>query len=446
MYSRHRRGVITSITAMILIIASVILGTGLVTFSTSIFKTGSQQQSIAIQNIEIWVNPADPRGVTWGAAGIKNNGDMIVPVDKIQVRDKSIPFTNWYVENNQSAVTTANFQAQYEVPSTDNTGMMKSDLSLSPNSQCGNVSTNIKIDFDGGTGPNPMLCLQQAAGPIELNPGQKMIVYFRIPNGVIDTIDMGSSATVGIFARTAGAPLQVSIGSTNQQSNSNSNILTTFVFLVRTGFPDEPSLISLYHKHARSTDIVVQFSNALLDSSVTSQISSEEATNYFSISDIQNNAAILRSDGYAWIVYDLESSYSPANEVADPVGSVQQAAQIAHANGLKLMITSDSVSMQNMPTIASYTDGYVLQEQNYINGNLTTFTHITQDRINQIKAGNPSEIIILQGSTTIDTTDQINAAYDLTKNMVNGITVFYNNDVNDIPKIAQVLTHIDGIS
>src|SRR6267143_2073113 len=64
------------------------------------------------------------------------------------------------------------------------------------------------IDEDGAGASLP-LCLTQQNGPITLNPGGSMIVYFKVPAGVFTGLDSGGVATVGIFAGKIGAPLQI---------------------------------------------------------------------------------------------------------------------------------------------------------------------------------------------------------------------------------------------
>ncbi|MBI3638864.1 MAG: hypothetical protein HY223_00950, partial [Thaumarchaeota archaeon] len=221
---------------------------------------------------------------------------------------------------------------------------------------------------------------------------------------------------------------------------------TMFWFIVRNGFPDMTNLTQLYQKHAKPSYLITQFTNSLLDSSVTTSISNMKSVTYFSLLDIQNNANILHTNGYKWIVYDLEPSFSPVNEISDPVNSVQQASQIAHSNGLGLAITQAQIPQSYFQGMATYSDAFVLQVQDRINGDPTIFLTGIKYNINLIRTANPNEIVILQGSTIKDTPSQINAAYDMTYKMIDGLTVFYNMTSTDIPKMAQVFTHVDGIS
>ena len=245
-----------------------------------------------------------------------------------------------------------------------------------------------------------------------------------------------------------------SLNSVGSSSASNTIFATTgtrtspsltLLFLVRNGFPDEQNLISLYQKHARSADIVAGFSNTLLDSNVTSQIPGQKAITYFSLANIQANAIKLHNLGYQWIVYDLEPGLSPANEVADPIASVQNASQYVHSTGLKLVMSPAGISSNNYSSMAKYSDGWILQVMDAIAGNPTTMSNTIHGNVAKIKSGNPNEIVVLQGSINKDTVDQMNNAWDLTKDVVNGMTVFYSTP-SQLPQMAQVFTHIDGIS
>ena len=209
-----RRAISVVLTTMIILVASVVLGTGVVIYGTSLFQTGAQQEAISTQSVAVWVNATEPTGMAWGAAGVRNSGDKLVSVDNIQIRGQSVPFTQWFVEKNQSAVTTENYQSQYKITIMNViTGLLSDSVALS--GACSGVSgTIIKIDFDGGsaTQTKPTLCLVQASGPTSLNPGQQLIVYFRMPSGLLTPVDSGSATGVSIYAGKTGAPISVTVG------------------------------------------------------------------------------------------------------------------------------------------------------------------------------------------------------------------------------------------
>jgi len=205
---------------MIILVASVVLATGVAVFGTSLFQTGAQQQSIAVQGAILWVDPTDDAGLAWGASGVRNNGDKLVSVDKIIVRGATVPFSNWYVDSTQSRVTTANYQSQFANNGTDPlTGIIYDNADQTPvggtTGDCTGITgyveaTTIEIDLDWD-GTKDILCLEQASGPTSLQPGQRMIVYFKVPDGVVTPVDSGAATAIGIFAGQAGSPVSVLI-------------------------------------------------------------------------------------------------------------------------------------------------------------------------------------------------------------------------------------------
>ena len=212
-------------TTLIILVASVVLGTGVVLFGTSLFQTAGQTQSIQTQGIKLWVN-ATAQGTTyygWGAAAIRNNGDVLASVNTIQIRGVSVPFTNWYVDSNQTEVGQgSNFQANFNYTKNDNNGNLygtvQSGGTLYPGiAYCVNTVkgvtpfNTIVMDTDG-SGLNTPLCLKQISAPVTLNPGAKMVVYYKLPTGIITPVDAGSAVTVNIFAGNVGGPATVTVG------------------------------------------------------------------------------------------------------------------------------------------------------------------------------------------------------------------------------------------
>ncbi|MGI0022101.1 MAG: hypothetical protein ACRD9Q_04485 [Nitrososphaeraceae archaeon] len=207
------KAISTVLTTMIILVASVVLGVGIVIYGTSLFKTGTQQEVIVIRGVTLWVNatnttatPPNIAGVAWGAAGVRNSGDKLVSVDTIILRGAFIPFTQWYYDKSQTRVTIETFQDRYQITTmnTFNGTLNNGPGPLDP-VDCPN-DWDIYIDFDG-TGGKPTICLTQASGPISLNPGERMMVYFRANAGLILPIDSGTSTNVSIFAGKTGAPL-----------------------------------------------------------------------------------------------------------------------------------------------------------------------------------------------------------------------------------------------
>jgi len=222
---RGRKAISVVMTTLIILVASVVLGTGVMLYSTSLSQTGSQSQSISSQGIKMWVPSNNTNGYAWGAAAIRNNGDVLVSVNTIQIRGVSVPFNQMYVDANFTHVA-ANFQAQYiSTGIAGSTGNMQSNAiafgqvatcptQLITNGLPNEITINEQASPDtlGNPYSTTMLCLKQASGPTALSPGAQMIVYFRIPDYVLTQVDAGSPVTANIFAGNVGGPATVTVG------------------------------------------------------------------------------------------------------------------------------------------------------------------------------------------------------------------------------------------
>jgi len=64
--STHKHKAISTIlTTIIILVASVVLGTGVVIYGTSLFQTGAQSESISTQGVKMWVNATSNQGIAW---------------------------------------------------------------------------------------------------------------------------------------------------------------------------------------------------------------------------------------------------------------------------------------------------------------------------------------------------------------------------------------------
>jgi len=207
----NRKAISVVLTTMIILVASVVLGTGVVIYGTSLFQTGAQQEEITIQGLKVWVHPTNSTGTAWGAVGVRNSGDKIISVDNILIRGASVPFTQWYVEKNQTAIDINNFQSQYQITAMDLVNNLLTNSTTSTPNAAG-CPGSILLDFDLIAGSKPALCLIQASGPTALNPGERGIIYFRAPTGLLTAVDSGSSINVSVFAGKTGAPTSVTVG------------------------------------------------------------------------------------------------------------------------------------------------------------------------------------------------------------------------------------------
>ena len=145
--------------------------------------------SFVIKQAKFWVNQTNANGLSWGALGIINNGTTTISINSIFVGNTSIPISNWYVDTNQTELTSANFWKSYIITSMDNNGNLKESGALSPNA-CAANSNKLRLDSDGA-GKNPALCLVKQSSPVSLTAGKKMIIYFKVSTGVITPSSVG---------------------------------------------------------------------------------------------------------------------------------------------------------------------------------------------------------------------------------------------------------------
>ena len=202
--SKRKRAISTVLTTVIILVSSVVLGTGVVLYGTSLFQGGTQSESITISGVKVWVHSSDNEGLAWGAAKIRNTGDKVVSLDKISIRGTDIPFSNWYADTTVNATT---FQLTL-----NHTGWSDADLpgGLYDDTNCA-TDTVIEIGLNAEKTDASSICANAANGPIGLTPGKSAVIYFKLLNGTIITLDSGHSTTIGIFAGKAGSPLSVVI-------------------------------------------------------------------------------------------------------------------------------------------------------------------------------------------------------------------------------------------
>src|ERR1700746_3603018 len=102
--TQRRKAISTVLTTLIILVASVVLGTGVVLYGTSLFQTGAQSSGIAVQGVHVWANSTSSPTYVWGAAEVRNSGDKILSVNTNSVRGTQIPFASWYYDNNPARV------------------------------------------------------------------------------------------------------------------------------------------------------------------------------------------------------------------------------------------------------------------------------------------------------------------------------------------------------
>ena len=202
-----KRAISTVLTTVIILVSSVVLGSGVVLYGTSLFQGGTQTEAITVSGVKMWVHGTDSNGLSWGAAKIRNTGDKVLSVDKIDVRGSEIPFSQWYADTTVNATT---FQLAL-----NHTGWDDADLKggLADDTTCAS-DTTIEIGLSAEKTDVSSICADAATGPIGLAPGASAVIYFKLTNGTITSLDSGSSITINLFAGKAGAPQSVTIEGT----------------------------------------------------------------------------------------------------------------------------------------------------------------------------------------------------------------------------------------
>ena len=208
---RKRLGISTVLTTVIILVSSVVLGSGVVLYGTSLFQGGTQQESISASGIKVWVHTTASDGLAWGAAKVRNTGDKVVSVDKIQIRGADIPFTQWYPD---TTVTSSLFQqalnhSGWDPTVTGGTSGTDHGFLVQEATNCG--GTTIAQDLTGNDLEAESVCADAASGPVPLDPGASAIIYFKLTNGTITSLDSGVNTSVNIFAGKAGAPQSVTV-------------------------------------------------------------------------------------------------------------------------------------------------------------------------------------------------------------------------------------------
>jgi hypothetical protein len=194
-----KRAISTVLTTVIILVSSVVLGTGVVLYGTSLFQGGSQQESITVSNIKLWVHTSDSVGLAWGAAGVRNTGDKVLSVDKIQIRGSDIPFAQWYPD----VEVTSTLFSQALV----HTGWSGTAGQLTVTGGCGGANV---VDIANAASTDD-ICGEAASGPVALTPGQSAIIYYQLNNGTLTSLDSGVNTSVNIFAGKAGAPQSITV-------------------------------------------------------------------------------------------------------------------------------------------------------------------------------------------------------------------------------------------
>ncbi len=214
--NRQKKGISVVITTLIIVVASVVLGTAVTLFATGLFSTSSGSTSNTTSNVKIWYNGTSTDQAV-GSAVIRNTGDKIAAISSITVTGTNVPFSNWFY--NATGASSTNIQKQFAYGNSI-TGTGTAPLT---GLSAGRLYTGWDLDRDGvadlvsvGNGGACTVALAncallQASGPISLNPGKAVIVYFTIPTGTLKSVDVGTTATVNIAAGSVSSVQSISV-------------------------------------------------------------------------------------------------------------------------------------------------------------------------------------------------------------------------------------------
>ena len=200
----NKRALSTVLTTVIILVSSVVLGSGVVLYGTSLFQGASQTEEISIAGTKLWVHATDEEGIAWGATSVRNSGDKVVSVDRITVRGVEIPSSQWYVDTTLKPAeysAALNFTGWlFADPGTAGPALIMHGECLNNDSYFCSVVSGLSI-----------ISANASSGSVGLNTGDTAIIYFKVNNGTLTSLDAGASTTVGIFAGVAGAPLSITI-------------------------------------------------------------------------------------------------------------------------------------------------------------------------------------------------------------------------------------------
>src|SRR2546428_4009638 len=178
---QKRRGIGNVITTLIILIASVVLGAGVIFFGGSMFTTNTQSEQVKVMNTASWVASNSTAST---AFAIQNVGSKAVTVTDIKLRGIAVPVASWFSCKGSGAgkcATAINVQTPLPYDSTEN---------------------SVTI---GGT-----LYTMTGNQQVSLSQGEAAIVYLD-GAGNINSIDAGNTYALQIQAGQASSVTQVSV-------------------------------------------------------------------------------------------------------------------------------------------------------------------------------------------------------------------------------------------
>jgi len=214
--SSKRRALSAALVTIIIMVASIVLASGVVLYGTTLFQGGAQQESISVSGIKLWVHGTDANGLAWGAFVARNTGDKVLSIDRISIRGADVPFSQWYPD---TTVSPTIIQQPMKFTGWSGVGGMLDNTGTNTcpcegSSGCPNVTYAVKAQLlSGQPGETGSVCANSSGGPTGLGPGDAVIMYFKVTNGTLSALDGGINTSVSIFAGKAGTPLSVTVSS-----------------------------------------------------------------------------------------------------------------------------------------------------------------------------------------------------------------------------------------
>jgi hypothetical protein len=202
--------------------------------------------------------------------------------------------------------------------------------------------------------------------------------------------------------------------------------------------PIQPHLVDLFQPFLRSTDYLITHPD-YVNWNFAMMLPGVKGVEFFSLAQIQANAAILKAKGATFISYDLETSYSPANETSDPVASMRQASVIAHENGLKLIAApSHLLTDKYYSAFARVADVYILQAQAY-QSNSSQYKSYVDSIVPKLRASHSGMPVITELSTARGDLKNMEQSFSSVASIVDGVTSWYANRPDALAQLNQFL-------
>jgi hypothetical protein len=218
------------------------------------------------------------------------------------------------------------------------------------------------------------------------------------------------------------------IDKSNQEQLSTASTFGKFlVAIMRSDYPRQSELVSLYKPYVTSSDYIMTHPNAK-NLGYAFQLPGIKGVEYFSLSDIRANAASLKSKGVNFISYDIENNLSPDIDTANPVASVRTASSVVHSAGMKFMVApSRSLALKYASQFASVADMFNPQGQG-LQSTPDAYADYYKKITSQIRSANGNIKIIAELSTSRGNLWSMERSFSLVANLVDGVTSWYAND------------------